>query len=144
MPQIESSWATVVFSASCIVVLLLCKYGIGRALNLKLLANIGPLLVVIGGILIVKEGNIENCKVGHNCTGGLSQVGSFKCNGTGCLPKPEWPFSNFRDMHFQFDDITNMLGPSFVVALIGYMECMTIAKVRRMLASFMLAVYYTC
>ena len=71
---------------------------------------------------------------------GIKTVGEIPCNddnGTElppwlqCLPQPSWPLDDQRSatgLDLSAADVVKLLGPAISIALVGYMESMTIAK----------------
>ena len=94
------SWSTVLFGACCFVTLYIFQFPMKKHLpdKLKLLANMGPLLVVIVSLIIVGQMGVDKkvAKTVANTGGkeGIRIVGQICAeSGFACLPSPRWPFS---------------------------------------------------
>eukprot|EP01051_Picozoa_sp_SAG22_P011416 SAG22_NODE_1095_length_5580_cov_3.745302_4_plen_709_part_00 len=152
------SWPTVLFGACCFALLYVFQFPLKKVLpaKAKLFANMGPLIVVVVSLIIVQNMGVDKkvAKTVANTGGalGIRIVGTIcEESGFACLPKPAWPFSiKFCEEESKltpqmfgtcksdgaaghtegitFSDIPVLLGPAVIVALIGYMESMTIAK----------------
>jgi len=147
----KGSWQTMLLGAFCVFVLYLFKYQLRPRLSKKwsLLGNLGPITVML--IMIPWMAATG----GHVFGGDIKLVGSV-CTlhhpdslfHPECLPSLRWPFtatdinataSNHTMLHgtgghvfsifsFTATSFSTLLGKAVAVALIGYMESMTIAK----------------
>ena len=149
----KGSWQTMVLGTFCVLILYLFKYQLRPRLSKKwsLLGNLGPITVMLIMIPWMAATN------GHVFGGKIKLVGSV-CKLKNphslfhpeCLPHPRWPLTVtdlnattslhnstaggsgnrnvFSIFSFAATAFGNILGKSIAVAMIGYMESMTIAK----------------
>jgi MFS superfamily sulfate permease-like transporter len=152
----KGSWQTMVLGALCLLILYLFKYQLRPRLSKKwtLLGNLGPITVMFLMIpwMAATNGHVfggDIKLVGSVCK--LHHPDSFF--HPECLPSPRWPLtvtdlnattsgsSNstssggtdgashvFSIFSFASTSFGNLLGKAIAVAMIGYMESMTIAK----------------
>lgn len=106
------------------------KFQLNKGLNF--LSRLGPLFVLVVSIILMAEtGGSETTKENR---WGIKIVGSVcdqinKYIHPECFPPFIFPFAFSADVYYiRFGDILTLLGPAFTVALVGFMEAISIAK----------------
>ena len=149
----DASWQTMVLGAICILVLYIFKYQMRSRLPkfLSVLGNLGPLTIMIVLIPVMWSTNGWNGKV--KLVGSVCQIkNTDSVFHPECLPPPHWPLivsgidggknlsmaltdrgashhpSIYSIFSFTATSFSSLFGKAIAVAMIGYMESMTIAK----------------
>ncbi len=117
----DFSGPTILFAFIALTFLLVLKYPVKkwlRGTRWSLLASFGPFVLVCVSIMVVRFGDPNN-------DWKIKQVGKIcdKALGPSCLPTPQSALKSWF-----FHDLIQLIPAAVGVALIGYMESMTVAK----------------
>ncbi|GAB5354267.1 hypothetical protein AAMO2058_000104400 [Amorphochlora amoebiformis] len=112
---------TILFGIISLAFLLVAKFPLKRwvqGTRFSMLPALAPMLLLVFSIVIISYGD-------PNDKWGIKTVGNI-CDsaiGVSCLPSPKFPLKSWF-----LRDIIKLIPPGISIALIGYMESMTVAK----------------
>eukprot|EP00124_Ichthyophonus_hoferi_P002496 Ihof_evm4s172 gene=Ihof_evmTU4s172 len=107
------SWRTFLFSLGCLTILISFKQISVRCSRLNLLGALGPITVTAGSIILSRTLHFDE----H----GIDTIGPFP----GGLPRPTFAWWSFSAKY----PIGSIIGSAALIALVGVMESISIAKV---------------